>query len=273
MQGLQVLITALTLLPSLSLAVAPVPVPPNGKAIGFISDLGQTYRKPTGDWLTSTLCFCHSPTRVTEDWRYEKAAIFQHEYYNYHSNATFVLDYKCLSRARIEGDQCIRPNLDDNNNGWYKENDNVVCKDFPRTEEEKIRQGHTKRMTKRGNRGPMDGTRWTCLFDCNLGPYAPETPQPASHRDHDKVCFKVGHEYFGTTEMDMTFNFQRRDSDHDGEQGRESYGWFDVKDFCDAKCKENFQMPMDNNTKDKQTKGGSRQYVYTAMDDMCDHCK
>ena len=273
MQGLQVLITALTLLPFPSLAVVPVEVPPDGKAIGFISDLGGRYPQPTGDWLTSTLCYCHSPIQVTEDWRYEKAAIFQHEYYNYHSNATFVLDYKCLSRARQQGDQCVRPNLDSNNNNWYKENPDTVCKDFPRTEEEKIRQGHSKRLTKKGNRGPMDGTRWTCLFDCNLGPYAPETPQPASHRDHDKLCLRVGHEYFGTREMEIKFNFQRRDSDKDGEQGRDSYGWLDVNEYCEDMCQKNFQMPCDTNTKDKQTNGGSRQYVYTSMDDMCDHCK
>lgn len=256
----------------MSLAVAPAQVPPNGKAHGFISNLDNLYPQPTGDWLTSTLCYCHSPIRAKEKWQYEKAHIFQHEYYNYHSNATFVVDHMCLSRARTEGDQCIRPNIGGDNNNWLMEN-RYVCKKFLRTEEEKVLQQNSKRRTRRGSRGPMDGNVISCLVDCDPGAYGPDPPDPSSHPDNDKVCFGVDTDFYGMDEMELKFNRQRRRMEAPGEQGRVQTKFEEVQGHCEDMCQSHFEMPADMKINDKRAGGGSRQFLYTALDDMCDHCR
>ena len=38
-------------------------------------------------------------------------------------------------------------------------------------------------------------------------------------------------------------------------------------------CQRMFKMPVDMDINDKRADGGSRQFVYTKLDDMCDHCK
>ena len=277
MPRLQTFLTALTLLPSMSMAVAPVQAPPNGKAHGFISNLENIYPPPTGDWLTSTMCYCRAPTPAKEIYQFEKAHIFQHEYYNYHSNATFVVDHLCLSRAQAEGDHCERPNIGGDNNDWLLETPyEYICKTFARTEEEKVQQGNSKRqeevqqgISKRQGHEPV-----VCSEDCDPGPYSNDLPEPTSHREHDKVCFAVGKNYYGLgSKMDVKFNDQHRTMRKNGDQGRVETGAQDVQGYCEDMCQTTFGMPADMKLKDKRADGGSRQYVYTAVDDMCDHCK
>lgn len=273
MPRFQTLLAALLLLPSISLAVVPAQVPPNGKAKGFISDLGNLWQEPTGDWLTSTLCYCHSPVHAKENYQYEKAHIFQHEYYNHHSNATFITDHMCLSRARTQGDKCNRPNVGGDNNDWWQENP-FVCKKFPRTEEEKIQQANSKRSARRlERRRPHFPTSPICDHGCEMGPFEPDPEDKSSHPDHDKVCFAVDTNFYGKDEMEVKFNRQRRRMEKAGEQGRVKMGYEEVRGYCEDMCQRTFKMPVDMDINDKRADGGSRQFVYTKMDDMCDHCK
>lgn len=269
MPTLLAFVTALALLPSVSLAVAPAQVPPNGKAHGFISNLDNLYPEPTGDWLTSTFCFCHSPVHAKKIFEYEKAHIFQHEYYNYHSNATFVVDHMCLSKAHYQGDQCRRPNVGGDNSDWLLDAP-YVCKKFPRTEEESIRQGNSKRSTrKREKRGPP----FECLWNCDPGAYDRDPPDPSSHRHQDKVCFATDTSFYGTWKMEMKFNEQHRKMYKPGAQGRVQSDPKEVQGYCEDMCQKTFGMPVDMKINDKRADGGSRQYLYTSLDDMCDHCK
>ena len=266
-------LTALTLLLSVSLAVAPAQVPPNGKAHGFIHDLGTMYPPPSGDWLISTLCYCHSGTPAKENNQFEKAHIFQHDYYNYHSNATFVVDHMCLSRARTEGDKCIRPNAGGDNDDWLMEK-RLVCKKFPRTEEERLGQANSKRRTRLGKRRNdiFQGSP-ICIGNCEPGPYGPDEPDKSSHPRHDKVCFGVDTDFYGMDEMEITFNGQRRKMEKDGDQGRIKTDFTEVEGYCEDMCQRTFKMPADMKINDKRADGGSRQFQYTLLDDMCDHCK
>lgn len=266
-------LAALIFLPHLSLAVLPVKVPPNGKAQGFLGNLGNTYPPPTGDWLTSTLCYCHSPIKMKETWQYEKAHIFQHEYYNYHSNATFVADHMCLSRARTEGDKCNRPNVQGDNNDWILENP-YVCKKFPRSTDETLRQIYSKRSTRRPKRNaPHTNKPALCTHDCDMGPFTPDPDELARHPKQDKVCFGVDTNFYGMDEMWIKFNRQKRVMKKKSQQGRTKTKFAEVQGYCEDMCQSTFGMPADMEINDKRADGGSRQYVYTELDDMCDNCK
>lgn len=262
------LAASLILLPSLSQAVLPVQVPPNGKASGFLGNLGGAFPPPTGDWLTSTLCYCHSPVRVPENWRYEKAHIFQHEYYNHHSNATFVADHMCLSRARKQGDKCNRPNVQGDNNDWLQENP-FVCKKFPRSTDETLRQIHSRPR----RNAPHLTTPPLCPQHCDMGPFTPDPDEASRHPKQDKVCFAVATNFYGMDEMEIKFNHQRRRMEKDATQGRVKTPFPLVQGYCEDLCQRNFGMPADMQINDKRADGGSRQFVYTELDDMCDNCK
>ena len=299
MPRLRSFLAALVLLPSVSHAVVPADTPPNGKGHGFIGDIG-IYPQPTGDWLTSTLCYCHAPTRAKENNEYEKAHVFQFEYYNYHSNATYIADHMCLSRARNQGDQCIRPNIDGDNSDWYMDfyDTSFLCKKFKRTAEEKIAQANSKRgigrekrlkrtaeasfaqatstnstgIEKRFNAHHIN-TSPVCTHNCDWGPFAPDPEEESSHPDHDKVCFKVYGDFFGSKDFEMKFNRQRRKMEKRGQQGRVKTDFHEVQGHCEFMCQSVFDMPADMTINDKRADGGSRQFVYTQLDDMCDHCK
>lgn len=256
------------------MAVAPAQIPPDGKGHGFISNLNKGWPIPTGDWLTSTFCYCHSPIRQPENWKYEKAHIFQHEYYNYHSNATFVAQHICLARAHREGDQCIRPNyLDRDNVDWYKKG-GWICKKFERTEEEKIRQAHWSLPPRREKRNaPHFKSGGVCAKECDMGPFAPDPEEKSSHPDHDKVCFNVAMNFYGEVEMELKFNRQKRKMEKDRQAGRVKTDFQVVRGYCEDMCQKNFKMPPDMDIDDPRAMGGSRQFVYTDLDDMCDSCR
>ena len=276
MPHFQAIFAILLLLASVSLAVAPAQVPPNGKARGFISNLDKAYAKPTGDWLTSTYCYCHSPVRERETWKYEKAHIFQHEYYNWHSNATFVANHLCLARAHREGDQCIRPNMDGNDNmDWWKPagKGGYVCKKFERTEEEKIRQANSKRSTRREKRNaPHFPSPGACQKHCEMGPFEPDPEEKSSHPAHDTVCFNVAQNFYGQDNLEFKFNRQKR-KEKGSQGGMVKTGYQEVRGYCEDICQKTFKMPVDMDIDDPRAFGGSRQFVYTELDDMCDNCK
>ena len=273
MLHLQISFAALTLLPSLSLAVAPAQIPPNGKGPGFLSDLGNLWPEPTGDWLTSTFCFCHKPEHMKEEWQYEKAHIFQHEYYNYHSNATFMTEHMCLARARTQGDRCVTPNVLGDNRDWHLD-DIWTCKKFPRTDDEKMRQETSKRSTRRVKRKtPHMNESPICIWNCDMGPFQPDPANESSHPDHDKVCFSVDTDFYGLATMSVKFNRQRRKMAKPGQMGRVKTAFDEVQGYCEDMCQRTFKMPADMKINDLRADGGSRQYVYTDLDDMCDHCR
>ena len=272
MSPILTLLATLTLLLSVSLAVTPAEVPPNGKAHGFISNLNNLYPQPDGDWLTSTSCFCRAPA-TQEKSGYDKAHIFQHEYYNYHSNATFVVDHLCLGVTHFEGDNCNRPNVGGDNNDWLM-HQRDVCKKFPRTEEEKVRQGNSKRSTwtKRLHVPHMPDPP-ICEVDCDPGPYREDPEDQSSHPDHDKICFAVDASFYGMDTMEVQFNRQRRRMKKIGDQGGVKTRFDEVQGYCADMCQSKFNMAPDMKVADKRAAGGSRQVVYTKLDDMCDHCK
>lgn len=267
------------LLASVSLAVTPVKVPPNGKGYGFISNtnnLGKVYLPPTGDWITTTFCYCHPPVRQPQDWRYGKAHVFQYEYYNYHSNVTFVAEHLCVARAPHEGDRCIRPNIDRDNMDWYIKNGKggYLCKDFERTEEEIIRQANSKRGISNAKRNlPHFKSGGICAqWNCDKGPF--EDPKEESfHPKHDELCFGVAMNFYGSGELEIKFNGQKRTMKGKKQAGRLKSDYYEVMDMCEERCQREFQMPVDMEIMDPRAMGGSRQFIYPDVDDMCDHCK
>ena len=225
------------------------------------------------------MCYCHSPVHAKEDDEYEKAHIFQHEYYNYHSDATFVVDHMCLARAGSEGNLCNRPNVGGDNDDWLLE-DPFVCKKFERTEEEKTAQGNSKRRTRREERtrrGKRNVPHYpispTCVHNCDPGPFGPDPADKSSHPDYDKVCFAVTDDFYGPNEMELKFNRQRRKSGKPGQQGRVKTEFTEVQGYCEDMCQRTFNLPADMKLSEKRADGGSRQFLYTDLDDMCDHCK
>ena len=293
MHRLHLFITALLLLlllPPPVPAVVPAKVPYKGKGHGFLSNLNGLYPPPTGDWLTSTYCYCHSPVRARENWKYEKAHIFQHEYYNYHSNVTFVADHMCLSRARKERDQCIRPNVGGDNDDWPLDqhrvnnaiehtgymlaNNKYICKKFPRTEEEMVAQANSVCSTRKVKRyGGYLPVLLVCTIHCSLGLFEPDPKFKSSHVNYDNVCFAVTDHFYGSQEFAIRFNRQKRKMKHEGDQGRVKTPFQEVRGYCEDMCMKNFNMPVDMEIDDPKAQGGSRQYVYTKLDDMCDNCR
>ena len=108
-----------------------------------------------------------------------------------------------------------------------------------------------------------------CVLDCAPGVYGPELLDS----DHDRVCFAVDTDFYGKDEMELKFNGQRRRMDAPGEQGRVKTEFKEVQGYCEDMCQSTFQMPADMKINDKRADGGSRQFMYTELDDMCDHCK
>lgn len=106
-----------------------------------------------------------------------------------------------------------------------------------------------------------------------MGPFEPDPEDKSSHPDHDKVCFAVDTNFYGKDEMEVKFNRQRRRMEKAGEQGRVKTAYEEVRGYCEDMCQRTFKMPVDMDINDKRADGGSRQFVYTKMDDMCDHCK
>ena len=278
--SLLLLLTTLALLSSVSLAVPPAQPPPNGKFHGFLNSLNNGEPDPTGDWLISTLCFCHLPARNSDDlehdYRYEKAHIFQHEYYNFHSNATFVMDHMCLAKAHYQGDICVHPNVEGDNNDWLRDH-KYSCKRFQRTDEEKIRQVHSKRSTRREPRGgPHLNTHqicWGIIHPCDPGPFTHYPDNKSKSPEQDTVCFATDTDFYGMDEMEIKFNRQKRIMRKNGDQGRVSTDFDEVQEICQNMCLDRFNMPADMLINDERADGGSRQYVYTDVDDMCDNCK
>lgn len=152
-----------------------------------------------------------------------------------------------------------------------------MCKKFARTEEEKIRQGNSKRSTgsrrERRHKVPHFNTSPTCLVGCDPGPFGADAEDQSSHPHEDKVCFAVDTNFYGMDEMMVKFNGQHRVMIKDFDQGRIKTGFEEVQGYCEDMCQSRFGMPADMKINDKRADGGSRQFVYTDLDDMCDHCK
>ena len=52
---------------------------------------------PTGDWLTTTYCWCADENKNAPG--AEEAMYMQHDYYNFHQNATYIYHFGCLAHA------------------------------------------------------------------------------------------------------------------------------------------------------------------------------
>lgn len=74
-------------------------------------------------------------------------------------------------------------------------------------------------------------------------------------------------------EMEIKFNRQRRRMEKSFQQGRFKTDFQEVQGYCEDMCQRNFGMPADMEINDKRADGGSRQFVYTELDDMCDNCR
>lgn len=108
-----------------------------------------------------------------------------------------------------------------------------------------------------------------CKLDCDAGPFAPDPEDKLKHPSRDKVCFWVGTDFWGG-KSEIRFNRQWRKL-HD--QGGVKTEVGEVEVYCEDMCQSQFGMPAEIEIKDKRAHGGSRQVVYTKMDDMCDNCK
>ena len=159
---------------------------------------------------------------------------------------------------------------------WYRVHgkDGLICKKFERTEEEKIRQAHSKRSTRKDKRNaPHFKSSPVCVpGNCDFGPFEPDPEEKSSHPSHDTVCFNVAMNFYGLNELEIKFNRQKR-KEKNGGAGRESTGYQEVQGFCEDMCQKNFKMPVDMDINDPRAGGGSRQWVYTDLDDMCDNCR
>ena len=113
------------------------------------------------------------------------------------------------------------------------------------------------------------------MVDCDNGPYSPDPEEHSSHPTHDTVCFAVDKNYYGPgNTMMVKFNRQHRVMGRAGAQGRvRTADGAEVQGYCEDMCEARFGMPVDVKVRDGRADGGNRQFVYTKLDDMCDHCK
>ena len=70
---------------------------PEQVAIGKVAGYTKGPLPHQSDFLTSTYCYCGLPGHVPG--RKEEAAYFQFEYFNVHSDVTFILDHLCVASA------------------------------------------------------------------------------------------------------------------------------------------------------------------------------
>lgn len=272
------------LLTALSLAVLPAEVPPGGKyAGGFLGAPGETPLHPAGDWLTMTFCFCQAPQESPDIYGFDVAHYFQHEYYNYHENATFVLDHVCMTRSGrlTESDACAFPNTGGHENDHWEATDHYTCKEWPRTEEEKAAVANSKRG-REDDRGARRNTKRVFgevePFPPGRTPYDhPKNPH-GTHPDKDRLCFRLGHSLYGSVAWrdEIIFNGQSRMGKKPvgkkwGDQGKVETPKEEVAPMCADLCQKHTGLPSRMQLGNR--KGRSRQNVYKKMDDMCDHCR
>ena len=116
-----------------------------------------------------------------------------------------------------------------------------------------------------------------------MGPFAPDPDEKAHHPMQDKVCIGVGMSFYGKRDMEIKFNRQFRKMKKVKDmpdplpllapQGRVKTGDAEVQPICTDMCKKHFDMPVHMRLDDYEADGGSRQYTFTYVDDMCDNCK
>jgi len=99
-----------------------------GKLPGYL--YGQPPRQ--SDFLTSTFCYCALPDHVPN--RKEEAHYFQFEYYNVHSDVTFILEHLCLASSDDKF-TCLRPRSVSGKDKGHQDRSEwqgKVCRSWPR---------------------------------------------------------------------------------------------------------------------------------------------
>ncbi|KAL9131258.1 MAG: hypothetical protein Q9175_006809, partial [Cornicularia normoerica] len=96
------LLAGLMLFAPATYAIATPEQAAGGKVRGFT---GTADVEVTGDYLTSTFCYCEYPPKVEEFTGL--AHYYQIEYYNFHLNTTFILTSNCPQDNIVNGINCV----------------------------------------------------------------------------------------------------------------------------------------------------------------------
>lgn len=132
----QTALAGLALLNRLALAFQPVAVSQDeNQELKLDGYVGYLSTPPTGDWLTTTHCYCEQPRRLDapnfEEGSVDVGSFFQYEYYNYHGNATYVMVRWC--RVNHEGTRtCVTSNRATCER-TLKDDCETLCSSWPRS--------------------------------------------------------------------------------------------------------------------------------------------
>lgn len=88
-----------------------------GNIPGFLNSWNGNPPRPS-DFLTATFCYCGTKNDIHLANRTEKAHIFQYEYFNSHSNTTYLVEYLCEASADRVSPGCLENrNIDHGRHG------------------------------------------------------------------------------------------------------------------------------------------------------------
>lgn len=231
----QTAFAGLALLNHLAHAVTPVAVGHDAKQYGYVGYVGYLPTPPSGDWVTTTYCYCAQPQHLDAP-HFDEGAFFQYEYYSHHRNTTYVMLHQCQANhdewrtcVNSRNVQKCEPQSDVTCNADM----NMICSSWPRS--------HA--LGKRG--------------------FSSEEVK------EDHWCMTLDFRVIGEMVDEITWNKQTRYLTKYGGQGRNEQPEGDVQAVCEGLCQDHVGMPMlrvDNNAR-------SRQEVFVDVDDMCDTCR
>lgn len=160
----------------------------------------------SGDYLTSTFCFCAQPVPIPQ--HYSEANYLQFEYYNFHQNTTYILAHLCLA-DQDSRTTCLTPR---NGDGQYVH----YGSDW---------QGRVCRT-----------------WDNTVGIYARIHNKDTFCYEADRYNEFWRQWQMPGRDM-MTFNGQQRQLDPIGGQGPVLKGKAEAEDKCEWLCDEHAHMP------------------------------
>lgn len=230
----QIAFVILALINHFALAITPVPVFQDEKVDGYVGYLSTA---PTGDWLTSTYCYCAQPHHLHAA-AADEGSFFQWEYYNYHRNATYIMQRQCEAN-HSERRTCVsskraqcEPESPDDCQG------NMRCSYWPRS--------HTLEKKESSSGGGVTGDQ-----------------------AGDSWCMTIDDHWIYGTIDEITWNTQTRTLNGGDGQGRREQPEGDVLTLCEGLCQAQLGMPMLRGDKHAR----SRQEVFDRLDDMCESCR
>ena len=158
-----------------------------------------------GDYLLNTYCFCAAPKPVPE--HYSEAYYIQIEYYNFHTNTTYILSHLCLA-FRDSGLTCLAPRVG----------------------------------TGISYHNSIDLGRFCRTWYYNLELAGMDAHDELCYEARSGA--DLWRQYRLPARDEITFNGQKRRLDTLGRQGPLLWGQQFAEDRCEVMCKEHADMPV-----------------------------